>query len=103
MEYFEVPHAANRGTVERLCGVASDLLALCWRVLRLPVFTILVICEPVIRVCLTTLAVLGVCTSLVLEFSGAAPHFPLGGALLFFAGCGVLPLLYRAAIRLFAS
>jgi hypothetical protein len=92
----------NEGMLAAVLDVAAGAIALVWSVIRLPVYGVLVIFEPVVRIGLTTIALLGILTSIVLAFSGAARHFPLWGALLFFTGCGALPLLYRAAVRLFA-
>ena len=58
--------------------------------------------EPVVRVGMTLIALLGVITTVVLRFSGSAPHFPFWAALAFFVGCGALPVLYRAVLRLLA-
>lgn len=69
------------------------------RLIRLPVYAVLMICEPVVRVGLTTVALLGTIVAFVLEFSGSAPKFPFWGALLFFGGCGLMPRLYRAVLR----
>lgn len=76
--------------------------ALLWQLIRLPVYGALVICEPVVRFGLTTIAVLGIGTAMVLEFSGSAPRFPFWGALLFFGCCGALPAIYRSVLRLLA-
>jgi hypothetical protein len=76
--------------------------ALTWNVVRLPIYYALLVCEPILRIGLTTVAVLGIVSSVVLEFSGSAAHFPFWGALLFFGGCGMFPLLHRALLRLFA-
>jgi hypothetical protein len=73
-----------------------------WIMIRLPLYWLLLICEPLLRIGFTTIAVLGIVSAIVLEFSGSAPHFPFWGALLFFGCCGLLPLLHRAALRLLA-
>jgi len=77
--------------------------ALIWMVVRLPIYWLLLICEPVVRIGFTTIAVLGFISAIVLELSGSAPHFPFWGALLLFGCCGLLPLLHRAALRLLAQ
>jgi hypothetical protein len=76
--------------------------ALLWMLVRLPIYWLLLICEPILRIGFTTIAVLGIVSAVFLEFSGSAPHVPFWGALLFFASCGLLPLLHRAALRLLA-
>jgi hypothetical protein len=80
-------------------GVIGTLI---WILIRLPIYWLLLICEPILRIGFTTFAVLGVISAVFLEFSGSAPHFPFWGALLFFGCCGLLPLLHRAALRLLA-
>lgn len=73
-----------------------------WKLMRLPIYYALVGCEPVLRIGLATVAVLGILSTFVLEFSGSARHFPFWGALLFFGCCGVIPELVRALLRLLA-
>lgn len=73
-----------------------------WRMVTLPVFVLLLIGEPVVRVVMTTIALLGVLISVVLETSGVARHFPFVAAMAFFVGCGAVPLLYRACLRITA-
>lgn len=78
-------------------GVVGTLI---WTLIRLPIYWLLLICEPSVRIGFSTIAVLGFFSAIVLKFSGSAPHFPFWGALLFFGCCGVLPLLHRVALRL---
>jgi hypothetical protein len=78
------------------------IVTLIWILIRLPIYWMLLICEPILRIGFTTIAVLGIVSAVFLEFSGSAPHFPFWGALLFFGCCGLLPLLHRAALRLLA-
>jgi hypothetical protein len=73
-----------------------------WTLIRLPIYWLLLICEPIVRVGMPTLALLGIFSAIVMKFSGSAPHFPFWGALLFFGCCGLLPLLHRAVLRLLA-
>jgi hypothetical protein len=77
--------------------------AILWKLVRLSLYGILVICGPVLQIGLTTVAVLGVVAAIVVEFSGSAPRFPFWGAMLFFFCCGALPHLHRAALRLLAT
>ena len=81
-------------------GVIGTLI---WILIRLPIYYLLLICEPVVRIGFTTIAVLGFFSAIVLKFSGSAPHFPFWGALLLFACCGLLPLLIHAALRWLAK
>jgi hypothetical protein len=72
-----------------------------WTLVRLPIYFVLLICEPMLRIGFTTIALLGLVTAVVLKFSGSAEHFPFWRAVLFFGCCGLLPMLHRAALRLF--
>ena len=73
--------------------------ALMWTLIRLPIYWLLLICEPIVRIGMSTLALLWIFSAIVLKFSGSAPHFPFWGSLLFFGCCGLLPLLHRTALR----
>ena len=90
--------------VEKGPSVAADLargaLWLIWQAVRLPAFALLVILEPIIRVVLTAVALLGILMSFFFKFAGASPHFPFWGMLGFSVSCGLLLMLYYAAIRL---
>lgn len=76
--------------------------AMTWNLVRLSIYYALAICEPILRIVVTTTGVLGIVSAVVLKFSGSAPDFPFWGALLFFGCCFVYPILYRALLRLVA-
>ena len=87
-------------------GVGPAIGSLTLAVLRIgcvPVHLVLAGCEPVVRILMITLSVLGILSTLVIGLSGAAPRFPFVVALLVFAGLGVVPVLYRAVLRGLAS
>jgi len=90
--------------VEKGASVAAALargaLWLIWQAVRLPVFAFLVILEPIIRFVLTAVALLGILMSFFFKFAGASPRFPLWGMLGLSVSCGLLLMLYYAAIRL---
>jgi hypothetical protein len=69
--------------VEKGPSVAADLargaLWLIWQTVRFPVFAFLVILEPIIRLVLTAVAVLGILMSFFFKFAGASPRFPFWG------------------------
>jgi hypothetical protein len=71
---------------------------LLWQVVRLPAFTFLLILEPIVRLVLGALALLGVLTALVLKLT-AAPHFPFLAMLAASIGCGLVLAGYRALLR----
>jgi len=74
-----------------------------WQIIRLPVFTLLVILEPLVRFLLVGIALLGILVSLFLKFSGAAPHLPFWTMLAMSLGFGLMLIAYYAAIRLFSK
>ena len=87
---------------KRQLSTLGAIVTLIRMLICLPIYWLLLICEPILRIGFTTIAVLGIISAVFLEFSGSAPHFPFRGALLFFGCCGLLPLLHRAALRLLA-
>lgn len=103
MASMDHAQGVNRRPLAVAGAVAGASGALVWRALRLMVYGALVIAEPVVRFCFTTIALLGMLAAVVLEFSGSAPHFPFWQALLFFGCCGMVPLVYRGILRLLAS
>jgi hypothetical protein len=54
---------------------ARGALWLAWQAVRLPVFAFLVVLEPIVRLVLSSAALLGVLTAFLFEFSGAAPNY----------------------------
>ncbi len=83
---------------------AGDLLRgtlrLLWHALRLPLFMLLEILEPIVRFILGALALLGVLTALFFKFYGA-PHFPFALMLGASIGVGLMLAGYYALLRLF--
>ncbi len=77
-------------------------LRLAWQAIRLPVFAFLVILEPVARVVLCALALLGVLMAFFFEYLTTLPNFPFWGMLGFAVGCALLLALYYGLIRLFS-
>jgi hypothetical protein len=71
---------------------------LLWQVVRLLVLTFLSILEPVVRVLLGGLALLGVLTAFVLKLA-SAPHFPFLPMVAASIGCGLLLAGYSALVR----
>lgn len=91
----EVPQAepAARG------WMLGSLLRATVMALTVPIALVMAGCEPLVRMLFWTLCALGILATVVIEGSGAAPRFPFAGALVVFAGCGIVPLLYRAVLR----
>jgi peptidoglycan/LPS O-acetylase OafA/YrhL len=81
--------------VEFIRGAAHLL----WHALRLPVLVFLVILEPVVRVILGALALLGVLAALFFKAYGV-PHFPFALMLGVSVGLGLMLAGYHAVLRL---
>jgi hypothetical protein len=79
-------------------GVALAIVWAAWQLVRWPLLTLLIVLEPVARVVLASLALLGTLTAFLF---GAlhTPHFPFWGMLLGSLGCAGLLILYYGAIR----
>jgi hypothetical protein len=84
--------------------VARATLRALWTAARLPVLTLLVILEPVVRVLLASLALLFVLVALILEWTApAALHVPFWGLLAVGIGCAWLLALYHFALRVLSA
>jgi hypothetical protein len=77
-------------------------LRLVWRLIRLPIWTLLVILQPVVGLVFGGLALLGILMSLFFKLSGAAPHFPFLTMLATSVGFGLALIGYEALIRYFS-
>jgi hypothetical protein len=75
-----------------------------WIAARLPVVTVLVILEPVVRVLLAGFALLFVLVAFVLELTApAALHVPFWGMLAMGIGCAWLLALYYLVLRVLSA
>ena len=75
-----------------------------WIAVRLPVLTVLVILEPVVRVLLAGFALLFVLVACLLELTApAALHVPFWGMLATGIGCAWLLALYYLVIRVLSA
>ena len=99
----ETVSSNNQGSPAGIGQAIGKLALAVLRISCVPIHLVLAGCEPVVRIVMLTLSVLGILSSLVLGLSGAAPRFPFGVALLVFAGLGAVPVLYRAVLRGLAS
>lgn len=85
-------------------SIAADLargaIGLLWQAVRLPVLALLVIVEPIARFVLSGLALLGVLTACLFEFSGAAPNFPFWQTIGISVGCVLALAAYYLLLRL---
>lgn len=97
----DVPTAA-RSEPSLAAAIARSLLWLAWQALRLPVFALLVIFEPMVRVVFSCASLLAVLTAFLFEFSGVAPTFPFWGMIAFSVGCALLLIGYYGLLRMFS-
>jgi hypothetical protein len=67
--------------------------------LRLTVFAILAVFEPIIRVGLSLLAVVGICLCLFNRYATHAPHFPFWLTLGLSVGCALALVLFYRLMR----
>ena len=74
-------------------------LRVLWLLVRLPVFSLLAILAPVVRVLLASLALLGVVMALFWKLVGP-PNFPFVAMLAMSIGCGLTLTGYEALLRL---
>jgi hypothetical protein len=88
---------------DRGASVAGRIGRFSWQAIRLPLLAITKIVEPLARIVLSTVALLGILVSLVLEFSSAAPRFPFWLVLGMSLGCGVLVFVLGAVKRRLAQ
>jgi hypothetical protein len=72
-----------------------------WFLVRLPVFTLLVILEPVVALMLGGLALAGVLTT-IFFVSIHAPHFPALTMLTISIGFGLVLIFYEVLLRVFS-
>jgi len=80
-------------------AMARTLLWLAWQAVRLPIFSLLVIFEPIVRLVFSGLSLLAVLTALLFESSSAASKFPFWGMMAFSAGCALVLVGYDAFLR----
>jgi hypothetical protein len=80
---------------------AAAILRGLWFLVRLPVFTLLVISEPVVALVLGGLALAGVLTTIFFVLIHA-PHFPAWTMLTISVGFGLALMFYEALLRVFS-
>ena len=87
-------------------GIARDIPAAVLRLLlhlvRVPVFALLVLAAPLVRLALGALGLVSLLAALFYEFFSSLPHPPFWTLLGFAMGCGVSLFLYERLLRLFS-
>jgi hypothetical protein len=79
-------------------SLTAVLLGVLWLLVRLPIYTLLVILEPVVALVLGGLALAGVLTTIFFVLIHA-PHFPAWTMLTMSIGFGLALLAYEALLR----
>ena len=87
------------GTVSRVATVA---LQATWQLLRLPVFAVLLLAAPLVRLAFGALGLLSLLAALFYEFFSPLPHPPFWSLLGFAVGCGLALVLYERLLRIFS-
>jgi hypothetical protein len=83
-------------------GIATEALILVWHAVRIPVFVVLRLAEPLVRLVLGALGLLSILSALFYQFVSSEPHRPFLVLLGFGVGCGVTLLVYERLLRLFS-
>ena len=94
------PHFPARRDPGIARAIPAVVLRVVWHFVRLPVFAILVLAAPLVRLALSALGLLSLLAALFYEFFSALPHPPFWSLLGFAAGCSLTLLLYERLLRL---
>jgi len=81
-------------------GFAAAALRVLWHLVRLPVFAVLVLAAPLVRLALGALGLLSLLAALFYQFFSPLPHPPFSSLLGFAIGCGLTLLLFERLLRL---
>jgi len=94
----------DRFATDGVGGIVGVLLHALYAAARLPLLTLLVILEPVVRLLLTGLALLFVVTAVLLKLTAPATlHVPFWGMLSTGIVCAWMLTLYYWALRLLSA
>ena len=83
-------------------GIVMGALILLWHAVRIPVFAVLRLAEPLVRLVLSALGLLSIVMGLFYQFASSVPHRPSLILLGFGVGCGLTLLAYERLLRLFS-
>lgn len=86
-----------------LTGILAGLAWLLWQVIRWPILALLIVLEPVVRVALGLLALLGTLTALFWRFAVDPPGFPFFTILAISLACIPALAMYYIALRVLAE
>jgi hypothetical protein len=80
-------------------GILAVVLGVLWNCVRLPVFAVLVLAAPLVRLVLGALGLLSLLAVLFYQFFSPLPHPPFWSLLGFAIGCGVALVLFERLLR----
>jgi hypothetical protein len=83
-------------------GIAAASLRVLYHLVRLPVFAVLVLAAPLVRLSLSALGLLSLLAALFYKLFSPLPHPPFWSLLGFAIGCGVTRVLHERLLRLFS-
>jgi hypothetical protein len=78
----------------------TNAIGVFWKLLRLPIVALLLLCEPILRVVCAGTMVLGVLAAIVLKVSAIGEHFPMVEMLVSVMGLAIVLFLYHGLIAL---
>ena len=85
-----------------VAGIVVAALIVLWHAVRIPIFVVLRLAEPLVRLLLGGLGLLSILGALFYEFLSPLPHPPFLLLMGFAVVCGVTLLVYEALLRLFS-
>ena len=97
MDATNTPSTAHDPFLRASTGQGTASVAL--KAIRLTVFAILAVFEPIIRVALSLLALVGICLSVFNRYVVYAPHFPFWLVIGISMGCAVALAMYYKLMR----
>lgn len=83
-------------------GIGVGALIALWHAVRIPIFAVLRLTEPLVRLLLGGLGLLSIAGALFYKFLSPLPHPPFWLLLGFAVLCAVMLLLYETLLRLFS-
>lgn len=95
----DIDRPQTNATRDVLTGIIGGVLWVLWQAVRWPTLALLIVLEPLVRVILCGLALLGVLTAFFWQFVVHPPGFPVFTTLGLSLACVPLLALYYAVLR----
>ena len=84
-------------------GALRALVLFLWDLVRLPIYALLIVLEPFVRIVLSLVAILVGIIACFMYFVAHDPHVPFWTMLVVLIGCGLLMVGYYSLVAFFAS